>query len=505
MKMFDRLLGAFGRAPASAAAAAQREAAGAGDYDDETGWRKLSGDSSRDLSPVTADRMREMAYYLWQQNMLANRLIELPVAFLLAEGVAVSAEAEEMRPVIDRFWRDPINQMDLKLPKKVRELALFGEQCWPVFENELSGAVRLGYLDPTNIAERIADPDNPEQVIGIVTKKDRKGNYLKYRTIINGPETVFTERTQQIRAGFSDGECFFFVVNDLSAGVAGRSDLTAAADWVDAYETYLFGEIDRADFMRAFFWDVTLENADDGAIKSFLKNNPPPTSGSVRAHNQSVKWEAVSPDLKTTDAANGARLLRNHILGGQTVPEHWYGGGGDVNRAAASEMGEPTFKILSMRQTLWRHIIAMVLVYVIRRHIIAHHGVEPEIDDPRLVVDVSFPELTSADTTRYAAALQQVVVAAQMAVESGYLTEHTAVALISSVAGRLGVSFDAADELAAAATAHAKRREEDAFTGPGAEDMPPPPPAGGDMSEQDKANVRNAASASSANIARQGG
>ena len=81
--------------------------------------------------------------------------------------------------------------------------------------------------------------------------------------------------------------------------------------------------------MRAFFWDVTLENADDGAIKSFLKNNPPPTSGSVRAHNQSVKWEAVSPDLKTTDAANGARLLRNHILGGQTVPEHWYGGGGD--------------------------------------------------------------------------------------------------------------------------------------------------------------------------------
>ena len=40
-----------------------------------------SGDSSRDLSPVTADRMREMAYYLWQQNMLANRLIELPVAF----------------------------------------------------------------------------------------------------------------------------------------------------------------------------------------------------------------------------------------------------------------------------------------------------------------------------------------------------------------------------------------------------------------------------------------
>ena len=66
-----------------------------------------------------------------------------------------------------------------------------------------------------------------------------------------------------------------------------------------------------------------------------------------------------------------------------------------------------------------------------------------------------------------------MVVAAQMAVKAATSPSTPPVALISSVAGRLGVSFDAAEELAAAATAHAKRREEDAFTGPGAEDMPP--------------------------------
>lgn len=498
MKMIGRLLGALGKRKPEPAAAL-REAAGAGQYDDEEGWTKLSGDTGRDLSPVTADRMREMAFYLWQQNMLANRLIELPVAFLLAEGVSVSADDETMKEVVERFWKDPINAMDIKLPKKVRELALFGEQCWPVFVNEVDGAVRLGYVDPSNIAERIADPDNPEQVIGIITKKDKRGRYLRYRTIINGPESVFTERTQAIRKGFSDGECFFWVVNDLSAGVSGRSDLTAAADWVDAYETYLFGEIDRADYMRAFFWDVTVTGADQPKINQFLKDNPPPTSGSVRAHNESVAWQAVTPDLKADDAANGARLLRNHILGGLTVPEHWFGGGGDVNRAAASEMGEPTFKVLSMRQTYWRYILEAVLCYVIRQHIIAHIGKEPEWNDARLAVTVTFPELTSSDTTRYAAALQQVVVAVEMAVGAGYMSKQTAVQLISAVAGRLGVEVDAAQELEDAQEERSRAREADVFTGPAPGDLPQDP-AG---AAANVASARNTAAGAAANIAAQ--
>jgi hypothetical protein len=442
------------------------EAAGATiDPDDEDGWRRLSGDVTRDLSPLSQDRMRETALYLWDANLLANRIIELPLAYLLGEGVELKAKEETMQGAIRRFWNDPINAMDVKLPKKMRELALFGEQCWPTFVNEVSGHVRLGYLDPALIATVVVDPDNPEQPIGIVTVKDRRGAARRYRVIVNGPEEeLFTKRTQDIRATFSDGECFFFTVNDLSVSRRGRSDLRAPADWVDAYDQFLFGEIERYNFLRAFVWDVTIADADEAKVKEKARQIKAPRPGSVRVHNDSETWKAESPDIKAGDTAEGARLFRNHVLGGATIPEHWFGGGGDVNRATGDSMGEPTFKTFSLRQRYLKHILEVMGRYVIRQKLKAEFDGEPAWDDPRLEVEASFPEMTARDTTRYAAALGQVVTAVAIAVEKGLLTEQTAVALIAAIAGQLGVEIDPTAELAAA-RATAERAEDDVFPG----------------------------------------
>lgn len=442
------------------------EAAGATvEPDDEEGWRRLSGDSDRDLSPLSQARMRETALYLWDANLLANRIIELPLAYMLAEGVALRAGEDEMQDVLNRFWRDPINSMDVKLPKKARELAIFGEQCWPTFVNEVDGHVRLGYLDPALIETVVVDPDNPEQPIGIVTARDKKGRQLRYRVIVNGPETVFTLRTQGIRETFADGEAFYFTVNDLSVSRRGRSDLRAPADWVDAYDQFLFGEIERYNFLRAFVWDVTVAGADAEQIKTKAREIKAPTPGSVRVHNDSETWKAESPDIKAGDTADGARLFRNHVLGGATIPEHWFGGGGDVNRATGESMGEPTFKAFSMRQRFLKHMLESVGRYVIRQKLIAESG-EPDWWDERLECEAVFPEMTARDTTKYAAALAQVAAAVAMAMEAGLMTEETAVAIVASVAGRLGVEIDPEEELEKARQAKATRQAGDTFTGP---------------------------------------
>jgi hypothetical protein len=449
-----------------------REAAGATiDPDDEEGWRRLSGDSRRDLSPLSQSRMQETAVYLWDGNLLANRIIELPLAYLLAEGMALRSDDEDLNAILKRFWLDPINSMDLKLPKKVRELSLYGEQCWPVFVNPMDGHVRLGYLDPALIATVVVDPDNPEQAIGIVTTKDKKGAARRYRVIVNGPEDVFTERTRLIRETFDDGEAFFFTVNDLSNGKRGRSDLRAPADWVDAYDEFLFGELDRAAFLRAFVWDVKLTGASPETVEERAKKIMAPRPGSVRVHNEAEEWTAVSPGLQAGDSGEAARLFRNHALGGATIPEHWLGGGGDVNRATGESMGEPTFKIFSMRQGTWRYILQSVGRYVLRQRIIALEGAEPEWDDERLTVEAIFPEMTSRDTTKYAAALQQAVVATALAVDKKFITPETAVAIVASIAGRLGVEIDPAAELAKVAKAKAAKARDDVFP-PASDPMP---------------------------------
>lgn len=450
----------------SANESTMREAYGTTIDADEDGWRPLSGDVKRDLSPITQKRMRDMALYLWETNLLANRLIELPLGYILGEGVRLHCDDDENQLILKRFWRDPINQMDLKLNKKARELAIFGEQCYPTFVNERTGHVRLGYIDPALIETVVVDPDNSEQPIGIVTCKDRNGIARRYKVIVNGPEDVFSRRTQEIRSTFADGEAFYFTINDLSNGRRGRSDLLAQADWLDGYDQFLFGELDRAQFMRAFLWDVELKGATPEEVAARAKTISAPAPGSVRVHNDSEVWAAVTPDLKAQDSTTNASLFRNHVLGGGTIPEHWYGGGGDVNRAVGAEMGEPTFKMFSMRQKTLKHILESIGIYVLRQAALKAGGAEPDLEDERFEVEAIFPEMTAKDTSKYAAALQQVVVGASIAVEKGLMTEETAIKLINAIAGRLGIEIDASEELDKVKDAESKAAEDDVFKVP---------------------------------------
>lgn len=458
------------------------EAAGTTIDDDEEGWRRLTGNAARDLNPLTQHRMQELAVYLWRTNPLANRLIELPVAYLLAEGVSLEVPDEEAQGWLDAFWRDPVNAMDIKLPKKARELALYGEQCWPAFANEMNGHVRLGYLDPGLIETVVTDPDNIEQPIGIVVKRNKKGVQKRYRVIVNGPESVFTERTRTIREGFGDGECFYFAVNDLSNATRGHSDLLAEMDWLDAYDKAMFGELERWDFLRAFIYDVTLKGATPEEVEARARKIAPPKPGSTRVHNDSEEWKTLAPDLGSYESANNARLFRNHILGGVTIPEHWFGGGGDVNRATAGEMGEPTVKVFTMRQRYLGYMLATLGTYQIRKRLEALYGAGPdETDRPdEYEVTARFPELTARDTTKFASAFQQVVAGAATAIDRGLMSEETAVAVVALVAGQLGQEIDPAEELARARADSARRAEEDSFPGlPEGEPREPPGPAPG--------------------------
>jgi hypothetical protein len=423
-----------------------REAAGAQNVDAEMdGFRPISGDMNRNLSPLTQARMRKVAASLWEQNLLANRLIEIPLAYLLAEGVSLSHENETHKDTLDRFWNHPINNMDMKLEKRLRELGLFGELFIPAFVNEQTGAVRLSYLDVEVVKEVIFDPDNPEQAIGVITHRDKKGNYKKYKVIINGDEDdCFTDNTVAIREQFTDGELFYFAINTIGAKPRGRSDLLAQADYLDIYDHMLYGEADRIDFLRAFVWHFKIEGADQTEIDSKWKKtfSKPPAPSSTLVTNEKVTMEAKSPSLNASETDTSARLFRNHILGGGTVPEQIFGGGGDVNRSTGETMMEPFEKVLTMRQKVAKEIITSFGIYVLRQKIFATGGAEPDLDDDIYDLTVTMPEMTAKDTTKYAAALQQVVTACQIAERAEYLTKTEAMKLIDAIAGRLGVDID---------------------------------------------------------------
>ena len=194
-------------------------------------------------------------------------------------------------------------------------------------------------------------------------------------------------------------------------------------------------------------------------------SNTPPKPGSVRVHNDSEEWQALAPALQSVDSDTLARLFRNHILGAATIPEHWFGGGGDVNRATAGEMGDPTFKVFSMRQRTWRYILEAVGTYVIRQRLAKHYGSDQRgaSNPDDYAITAVFPELTTRDTTSYAAALQQVVTSVGLAIDRGLMSEETALAMIALIAARLGLEIDPTAELVAARVDEARRAEADLF------------------------------------------
>ncbi|MCA0213084.1 MAG: hypothetical protein LCH79_07910 [Proteobacteria bacterium] len=456
--------------PAAAPAPARMVEAASSQSEDEPGYRRLTGDglgkyNERDLAPVAQDRMAKLAEFLWQSNLLANRLVELPLAYLLAEGVTLQCEDPEHQKLLDKFWNDPINNWPLKLPSRVRGLSLLGEQCYILNTNEASGFVRLGYLDPRQIATVVMDPGNPEQPIGVVTKKDTRGRNHKYRVALPGKdEELFSKQTQKIREeDFKDGECLLYQVNKLPNGSRGRSDLLAQMDWLDAYDEFLFNELDRIGYLRSFVWDVTMKGSDTKAVEEYDKKFRAPTPNSKFVHNDQIELKAVSPELQSADTSESARLLRNHVLGGATVPEHWFGGGGDVNRAAASEMDGPTMKIYTARQSM----LKLMLEEIGRIVIIKGSRTELDADDDRCKVTAVFPELANKDLTKFASALSTVATTVVMLIDNELLTQERGLQLVADVAARFGQQIDAEKELTAAKAEYAVRKKarstDDAF------------------------------------------
>ncbi len=436
----------FGKKNKKNKAAGLTEAAGGQVDSDDHLFRRL-GDTERDLNPVTHSRMLKIAGTLYDRNPLAHRIVELTKDFIVADGITYTAEDDDVKAVLDDFWNDSVNNWDIKQFDKAMQLGLWGEQIWQMFVNKHSGKVRVGNIDPLQVPNVITDPENAEQVIKVIKndKDNAEGIPLEVVDVDEGPGSK--------TVGYLVGDVFFFTVNKVSNAKRGRSDLLALADWIDGYNNMLFNQIDREALINAFVWDVTLEGMNEEEIAAWLKKNPSPKPGSVRAHNEKVKWDANAPDLKGADSKERANIIRRFILSGAGFPDHWFGDGSGTNRATAAEMGVPTIKRLKARQRYFKYMITMVFKFVIDQAII--HGTLKEDVDKTFTLN--FPELVVKDIAVAATAVNAIVLSAVTALNNGVISEETALKWIQAASDLLGVEIDAVEEIKKAKPEREKR------------------------------------------------
>ena len=407
------------------------------------GYKRYTGmgaDQLRhDLYQVDHVLLQERAYFLHKQSGLVRRFISDTKNFILGEGVTYSVENDDdgaAKQIIDDFWYNSMNQMNIRLEKRIEALCLLGEQCWPVNVNKHTGRVFISYIDPVNISDVLTIRDFPEVAAGVklVGRSGRTGSTMPViREDLNFHSSEY---------GRLVGECFFFSVNNLPNEPRGISDLSHLFDFIDGFEEGLFDELDRLKELKKYIWDITINGANNDQCMDYAKNHANPSAGSMRVHNENIKWDVVAPDLKIQDNQNFYNLMKTYISACMNRPDSWFGSGGKAYQTEADLMGEPTFKSLGSRQRYVKYMIEYVLKFVVDQAII--HGT---LKDNNYEVKVDMPEVTTKDIKKTVDSLSVLGQSLSLVVEKSWLSEKTAARIYSSVASQIGVDIDSDKEL----------------------------------------------------------
>ena len=391
----------------------------------DVGWRRLTGAPTRELPMMDQGRAIEVAYWLWKTNPMARWIIGVITAFATSRGVPFMSKNEDVKEVLDGFWFDAINRMDLSWEGFVRELGIYGEQCWPVFVAEQTGRVRIGYVDPAHIEIVETDPENVRVKIGVKIGGVNGGRPRSLRIVLDREVEQFLSPAGKARRDtYSDGQCFYFNINALTNELRGTSDLFTVADHLDNYEQIIWDSSEKHARFNAFYYDITVSGADEAKLDKERSKYQPPKTGEAFIHNEQVKSEAISPDMKSLDSDAAARMHRNHILGAVGLPEHWYGGGGDVNRATASEMGAPALKMIEARQNTTKNMLEIMFDFVIASALESGFLRVPE--DEAYDYEVQTPEISDKDVAKLSTMLSQVAQSLVSAETQGWITKDEA-------------------------------------------------------------------------------
>jgi hypothetical protein len=406
------------------------------------GYRPLSnGAIRRDMQSIDQGRMFEIAYYMFDASAMLRRLAVMDRGFLFAGKITVRAEAYMAQEVIDAFWDDTENNMDLNFPDLAMWLSLLGEQCWPVEVNPTNGFVRLGYTDPSLVREIYVNPYNVRQMMQAeIMGTESRGN--RKLAIIRRDNNIYSKTYGRLV-----GECFFNSINHPPNSPRGRSDFLTLFDWIDGLERHGFNYLERSDFMMNFVWDVMLKGMTEEQIKEWVRNNPPPDPGSIRAHNEQVEWTAVAPDIKAQDFKSGFDMAKQYIMGAAGRPDSWFGAGGKAYQTEADLFGQVPISDMEQRQKYLKSIITTVIQFVLDQAVIAKR-LSPAKADAGFTVNM--PEVSKKDTSAALAGITQVAAALTIAETNRWISRDTATKFFANVSESVGYEIDAEAEIQAA-------------------------------------------------------
>lgn len=413
---------------------------GIGVDSDERNYRSLTT-TSNDLDPMSHQRHQEIARYLYDSNPMCKRLVNMQAEYVVSEGWKVRSDNEELEDLLLAFWEHPSHNLDLNLVNFAKEVSIFGEQCYKLFTNEFSGLSELGYVDPMLVTKVMHGP-NP-----LVVDKVTVGHGTNEKVYDCAKFAYYPAASANGKPLTTvEGDTFFFKNNSFVCAARGRSDFIGVFELLDLYGQFIYSRCDRSILANNVVHDITVEGAGPAEIKQVEKDIGPITPNKMLAHNEKLKYEVKTPNLRAEDASFDDKTIRNFILGSFGFPEHFFGSGGDVNRATAMEMHEPVVRMLKTRQRLFKNQFNRILTY---QKIKAKERGRLSDQANSAPFFIEFPEISYRDMQRSGLTMMYLAQSLALATDKQWLTDRQASELYAQVASGFGPDINPNPLLAA--------------------------------------------------------
>lgn len=411
------------------------------------GYRRLTTRKSQSLNPIDQDRVLKIVKYLYYNNPIARRLVDIPVDF----GFQVTIKAEEtadegLQDVIDDFWYDPYNRMPLFYPQLLEHFYMSGELLLPALVNPQDGKVRLKFEEPDKIKTLEALADDPRYVDVIEMKgngveRGKRYNVIRYMIDPNASITIGEAEMGNLKElpayGFRIGDCFYFRQCHLITG-RGRPPMEPEIDWIDAHDQTFFDQLRNIALQSAFAYVCKLIGATPAqkeAKIAELKAQGPPKPGSVLVTTDTEEWNTLSAEINPSVATDIIVQVRKIIGLGMGKSETWMAAADDVNRSTAETADTPPQRHLKRGQDMEEWIVRDMVDFAIDQAIL--HGrlrIDPSDKQARAFI-VQKPDLTSEDNKTTAEALKVIAEAVALAFDCELCDLETARTLFYQIAG----------------------------------------------------------------------
>lgn len=410
------------------------------------GWERISGEATWEFNREFMCRLVSLSRVMFLKNPQIRRSVLVKCFYVWALGITIRAKDKQVQEVIDSFFDDPKNAVEIGTHQarmqREEDLEVTGNLFFIFFTNEVTGRVRVRTIDVEIVADIQCNPNDKKQPwFYRCTYSDGSKQFDAWRPDYNYRPIQQQASIEGIPIRWAE-PIFHVKIGGLSTMRYGLPEYYSAMDWARSYKDFLedWATIMRSYAKLAMKISGMRGPAGAAAAKSRLnttvtpaspfERNPQNVAGGWFLTSQGVDVQAIRTAGATTSAEEG-RPLKLMVASGAGLPETFYGDADVGNFATSQTLDRPTELMMVDRQKLWVYILRTIINFVLLQSAKAPGGPLRKagvgfIDEPDTVegevlneiqwpsevssfVDIQFPDILERNATDRTRAIVQAV------------------------------------------------------------------------------------------------